>query len=169
MVQEQLKVLLIEDDNGIVESVSIMFKIRWPEVNLISTMYGEKGVELAETESPDIIILDLGLPDTDGFHVLRRIRTFSDVPVIILTVIGDEMNKIKGLELGADDYVVKPFSPGEFLARVRSVTRRLHAPEKTNGTGGRPFIEGKLRVDSGSQEVSIGNKLLKIGPREYEL
>ncbi|MFC1986099.1 response regulator transcription factor [Chloroflexota bacterium] len=168
-MEKQLKVLMIEDDSEIVESVAVMFQLRWPEVNLLSTMYGEKGVELAESESPDIVILDIGLPDMDGFQVLRRIRTFSDVPVVILTVMGEEINKIRGLELGADDYVVKPFSPGEFLARVRAVIRRLHMPETTDGAGGKPFIRGKLRIDFASQEVSVGNKLLKIGPRDYEL
>ncbi len=166
---EQLKVLLIEDDSEIVESVSVMFQLRWPEVRLLSTMYGEKGVELVQTELPDIVILDLGLPDTDGFQVLRRIRSFSDVPVVILTVMGEEINKIRGLELGADDYIVKPFSPGEFLARIRVVIRRMHTAEATGKVGGKPFIRGKLRIDFTSREVSVGDKPLKIGPREYDL
>ncbi|MFC1939132.1 response regulator transcription factor [Chloroflexota bacterium] len=168
-MEEQLKVLLIEDDSGIVESVSVMFQLRWPEVKLLSTMYGEKGVEMVQTEFPDIVILDLGLPDTDGFQVLRRIRSFSDVPVVILTVMGEEINKIRGLELGADDYVVKPFSPGEFLARVRAVIRRMHTTEATGKVGGKPFIRGKLRIDFASQEVCVDDKPLKIGPREYDL
>ncbi len=168
-MEEQLKVLLIEDDSGIVESVSVMFQLRWPGVKLLSTMYGEKGVEMVQTEFPDIVILDLGLPDTDGFQVLRRIRSFSDVPVVILTVMGEEINKIRGLELGADDYVVKPFSPGEFLARVRAVIRRMHPTEATGKVGGKPFIRGKLRIDFASQEVCVDDKPLKIGPREYDL
>ena len=164
-----MKVLLIEDDAEIVESVAVMFQLRWPDANLLSTMYGEKGAELAQNESPDLIILDLGLPDTDGFQVLRKIRTFSDVPVVILTVMGDEINKIRGLELGADDYVVKPFSPGEFLARVKAVMRRTHRTETTGKVGGRPFIRGQLRIDLEAQEVSVGDKLLKLSPREYDL
>ena len=168
-MEGQLKVLLVEDDSGIVESVSVMFQLRWPEVKLLSTMYGEKGVELVQTELPDIVILDLGLPDTDGFQVLRRIRSFSDVPVVILTVMGEEINKIRGLELGADDYIVKPFSPGEFLARVRAVIRRMHTIEATGKVTGKPFIRGKLRIDFASREVSVGDKPLKIGPREYDL
>ncbi|UCG55499.1 MAG: response regulator, partial [Dehalococcoidia bacterium] len=80
-----MRALVIEDDPGIIESISVTFSLRWPEVKLISTMYGEKGVELVKKESPDIVILDLGLPDIDGFQVLRQIRSFCDVLVVILT------------------------------------------------------------------------------------
>ena len=168
-MEEQLKVLLIEDDSGIVESVMAVFGLRWSKADLISTMYGEKGIELARTESPDIIILDLGLPDMDGFQVLRQIRSFSDIPVIILTVMGEETNKIRGLELGADDYIVKPFSPGELLARVRAVLRRGHTTGTTGEVAGNLFIRGRLRMDFTSREVSLGDKLLKISPTQYEI
>jgi len=83
-----MKVLIIEDNPEIIEAVSLCFELRWSDVSIISTDKGEKGVELAESESPDLIILDLGLPDIDGFEVLRQVRFFSDVPVIILTVRG---------------------------------------------------------------------------------
>jgi len=164
-----MKVLLIEDDLEIIESVTLMLQLRWPDANLVSTFFGEKGVELAGKELPDVIILDLGLPDTDGFEVLRKIRAFSDVPVVILTVMGEEMNKIKGLELGADDYIVKPFSPGEFLARVKAVVRRSRIPEAAAEVAEKSSIRGKLRIDFTSQEVSIGDKILKLSPREYDL
>ncbi len=166
---EEMKALVIEDDSGIIESISVTFGLRWPEAKLISTMYGEKGVELVQKESPNIVILDLGLPDIDGFQVLRQIRSFSDVPVVILTVMGEELDRIKGLELGADDYIIKPFSPGEFLARIKAVVRRIHIGERRSDGTDKPFIRGNLRIDFESQEVSIGNKPLKIGPREYEL
>ncbi len=167
-----MKVLLVEDSPEIVDIVTITLKIRWPEVTLISTFLGKAGVELAKTELPDIIVLDLGLPDTDGFQVLRQIRDFSDVPVVILTVRGEETDKIRGLELGADDYIVKPFSPGELLARLRALLRRSLMSETTRKVGGKlsiPSIKGKLRIDFTSQEVSIGDRLIKLGPREYEL
>ena len=166
---EEMKALVIEDDSGIIESISVTFSLRWPNAKLISTMYGEKGVELVQKESPDIVILDLGLPDIDGFQVLRQIRSFSDVPVVILTVIGEELDRIKGLELGADDYITKPFSPGEFLARIKAIVRRTHIGERKSEGIDKPFISGNLRIDFESQEVSIGNKPLKVGPREYEL
>jgi len=113
-----MKVLVIEDDPGIVEVVSLCFQLRWSGTSLVSATSGTKGVELVETESPDVVILDIGLPDIDGYQVLREIRHFSDVPVIMLTVRGEDTNVAKGLELGADDYITKPFSHIELIARV---------------------------------------------------
>jgi len=164
-----MKVLIIEDDPQIIETVALILELRWPEASLISTFFGEKGVELVEKEPPDIVVLDLGLPDIDGFQVLRQIRNFSDVPVVILTVMGAEVDKIKGLELGADDYIVKPFSAGEFLARVKALLRRKEIQEKPVQVVGKPFIRGKFRVDFTSGEVSVGDKLLKLTPGEYRL
>ena len=167
-----MKVLLIEDNSEIVEIVTITLQLRWAEVTLVSTFLGNEGVELAKTEQPDLIMLDLGLPDIDGFQVLRQIRDFSDVPVVILTVRGEEMDKIKGLELGADDYIIKPFSPGELLARMKALLRRSSMSKTTGNVDGKssvPSIKGKLRIDFTSGEVSIGDRLLKLGPREYEL
>ena len=95
-----MKVLLVEDDRNIVESISIILDMRWPDAKLITTSLGEEGIKLAEEENPDIVILDLGLPDISGFEVLKSIRLFSNVPVIILTVRGDEADVTKGLEWG---------------------------------------------------------------------
>ncbi len=167
-----MKVLLIEDNSEIVDIVTITLQLRWAEVTLISTFLGKEGIELAKTEQPDLIMLDLGLPDIDGFQVLRQIRDFSDVPVVILTVREEEMNKIKGLELGADDYITKPFSPGELLARMKALLRRSSMSKATENGDGKPSvpsIKGKLRIDFTSGEVSIGDRLLKLGPREFEL
>jgi two-component system KDP operon response regulator KdpE len=119
-----MKVLIIEDDREIVEIITLAFEIRWPGVELVNTHLGNKGVELAAAENPDVIILDLGLPDTNGFDVLKEIRTFSDIPVMILTVRGEEADIVKGLEWGADDYMVKPFRQLELLSRVKALTRR---------------------------------------------
>ena len=164
-----MKVLLIEDSPEIVETVTMVFQLRWPEASVLTTIHGEKGIELARNESPNIIILDLGLPDIDGFQVLRRLREFTDIPVIILTVRGDETNKIRGLELGADDYVVKPFSPGELLARVRAVTRRLEPAEAKSESVRNLIMFGRLRVDLETKEVAIGDKSLKLSPRAFDL
>jgi len=116
-----------------------------------------------------VIILDLGLPDIDGFQVLEQVRGFSDVPLMILTVRGEEMMKVRGLEAGADDYVTKPFSPVELLARLRAMTRRTQAPAKESDYHIKPFIRGKLRVDFSSGEISIEGKPVKINPREYDM
>lgn len=118
-----MNILIIEDDHEIVEFVSLAFKVGWPGTKLDSTSLGEEGIGLAEKVSPDVILLDLGLPDVSGFEVLRQIRLFSMVPIIILTVRADETDIAKGLEGGADEYVVKPFGQIELLARVRAVLR----------------------------------------------
>jgi len=109
------------------------------------------------------------LPDMDGFQVLHKVRSFSDVPVIILSVREEEIDKIRGLELGADDYIVKPFLPGEFLARVRAVLRRKQIPQERDYTDEKTFIRGRLRVDFVSQEFSIGDKLLKLSPTQFKI
>ena len=164
-----MKVLLIEDDPDIVESIMMIFQIRWPEASVLTTVHGEKGIELVRDESPDIIILDLGLPDIDGLQVLSRVREFSNIPVIILTVRGDEIYKMRGLELGADDYVVKPFSPGELLARIKAVTRRFEATGAKSEVAQKPFILDRLRVDSQSREVTMDGKSIRLSPRSHDL
>ena len=125
-MEEQMKVLLIDDSAEIVESVSLCFELRWPEVDFISADEGGRGIELVKAESPDIIVLDLGLPDIDGLDVLEQIRFFSDVPVIILSVRGGEVDMGRGMELGANDYIVKPFNPTDLLTRVKDVLRRAN-------------------------------------------
>lgn len=164
-----MKILLIEDNPEIQESVALILKLRWPESTLITTLFGEKGVELAEKEIPDLVILDINLPDINGFQVLRQIRSFSNVPLVILTAKEGETDKIKGLELGADDFIVKPFSAGEFLARLKAVLRRQQLPEKEDNVAGKLFIRGNLRADFTSGEVSIGDKLLTLMPSTYSL
>jgi DNA-binding response OmpR family regulator len=138
-----LKALIIEDDPRIVEVISLSFKIRWPEVKLISTNSGEQGISLTEKESPDVIILDLGLPDITGFEVLKAIRLFSSIPVIILSVLGEEESVVKGLELGADEYIVKPFRQLELLARVQAMVRRTGLQQELA-----PMIVGPLHFGS---------------------
>ena len=133
---DNLKVLIIEDEFQIMESLTLCFELRWHGATVIQANEGEKGLELSETETPDVIILDLGLPDIDGYEVLRQIRSFSNVPVVILTARGDESDIVKGLEIGADDYVTKPFEPDKFLARVKSVMCRSVKIESSRLVGG---------------------------------
>ena len=162
-----MKVLIIEDSPEIVESVRLIFQVKWPGAELLSASEGEKGVELAKAESPDLIILDLGLPDRDGLDVLPEIRTFSNAPLIILTARGDEVNKVRGLELGADDYIVKPFSPAEFSARVRAAVRRSQMPVPQADPG--PVIQKRLKIDYAAQEVSIRGEPVKLAPSAFKL
>ena len=115
-----MKVLVIEDDQGVREAISLAFQINWPEAQLVSANLGQTGMEMVKSEAPDVVILDLGLPDMDGFDVLEQIRLFSPVPILILTVRGEKADIDKGLELGANDYVVKPFKPLQLLSRVQA-------------------------------------------------
>jgi len=147
------KVLIIEDDPQIVSFVSVAFQMRWPEAELISTNLGEEGLDLVETENPDLVILDIGLPDADGFDILRQIRLFSSVPVVILTVKTDEADMVRGLEWGADDYVVKPFRQLELLARLKVQLRR-QAPADEEA----PVTYGALRLDPSTFQLNFGGR-----------
>lgn len=115
-----MKVLIIEDDREIVESISLAFQFYWSEVELLSTHLGEKGAKLVKEQKPDAVILDVGLPDMSGFDVLKKIRKFSEVPVIILTARAYESDVIKALKEKANDYVAKPFRQLELLERVKA-------------------------------------------------
>lgn len=119
-----MKALMIEDDPQIVDSVGWAFRMRWPDMDFLSTDSGIQGINLSSEAQPNIIILDLGLPDISGFEVLKGIRKFTDIPIIILTARKDEFDIVKGLEAGADDYLVKPFRQMELLSRIKALLRR---------------------------------------------
>ncbi len=152
-----MKVLIIEDDNEIVEVISLAFEIRWPGVKLVSTHLGEKGVGLVESENPDVVILDLGLPDISGYDVLKEIRTFSGVPILILTVRGEESDVVKGLEWGADDYMVKPFRQLELLSRVKALTRRASSSDRE-----KLLVYGELSFDPSTRQLSYGQREINL-------
>ncbi len=162
-----MKVVVIDDSPEIIEVVSLCFQLRWSGTTLVSASEGTKGLELIEAENPDMVILDIGLPDMDGFQVLREIRLFSQVPVIMLTVRGEDTDVAKGLELGADDYIVKPFSHIELIARVQAVLRRVQGLSVT--TEELPFVSGKLSVDFASNEVMVSGKSVKLSATESKL
>jgi len=124
--QKLWKVLIIEDDKEIVDSVSLSLHKDWPEAEIVSAATGEEGLDLVEAEAPAIVILDLGLPDMSGFDVLRQIRFFSSVPVVVITVREAEEDVAKALELGADDYMTKPFRKKELLARLKAQLRKQY-------------------------------------------
>jgi len=152
-----MKVLIIEDDREIVEIVSLAFEIRWPEAELVSTHLGEKGVGLVESEDPDVVIIDLGLPDISGYDVLKDIRLFSNVPILILTVRGEEADIVKGLEWGADDYMVKPFRQLELLSRIKALTRRA------DPSGGEvPLVCGELRFNPATRQLFRGQMEIAV-------
>lgn len=156
-----MKVLIIEDDENIVESLNIALRMRWPEVELAASHLGEEGLLLAETFLPDVIVLDLGLPDITGFEVLKQMRLFSEVPIIVLTVLGDEDDIVKGLELGADDYIVKPFRKMEFLARVKSLVRR-----KSITTDEPIYIKEPFRISVSAHKLYFNDKKIILTKSE---
>ncbi len=159
-----MKVLIIEDDREIVEVISLAFQIRWPQVKLISASLGEQGVELVESENPDVVILDLGLPDISGFDVLKEVRAFSTVPILILTVRGEEADIVKGLEWGADDYVTKPFRQLELLSRIRALTRRA-----SPSGGETPLVCGELHFNPNIRQLLNGEVEINLTSTEASL
>ena len=132
---------------------------------MISASTGDEGVGAVERFSPEIVILDIGLPDIDGLEVCGRIRHFSDVPVVMLTARHEEVDKVKGLEIGADDYGTKPFSHIELLARVRAVLRRSESQVPASECP--PFEAPPLRIDFASRDVTVEGNSIKLTPIEY--
>ena len=162
-----MKALIIDKSEDTIELVSLCFKLRWPNVDIVTSSTGEHGVELVESERPDIVILDIDLPDIDGFEVMRRIRLFSEVAAIILTERSKELDVLKGFELGADDYITKPFSQVGLLARVKAVLRRSRAFGMEESM--EPFNQGGLHIDYATRRVTVRDKELKLTPIEYSL
>jgi DNA-binding response OmpR family regulator len=162
-----LKVVVIDDSPEIIEVVSLCFQLRWSGTALLSAPTGARGLELIEAETPDIVILDIGLPDMEGFEVLREIRRFSQVPVIMLTVRKEDTDIARGLEMGADDYITKPFSHIELVARVQAVLRRTRG--EAAGTEERPFVSGKITVDFSNNEVTVDGRPVRLTSTESRL
>jgi two-component system, OmpR family, KDP operon response regulator KdpE len=162
-----MKVLVVDDEPDVVESVRLGFTLQWREVDVLGASTGEAALDAIEREHPDIVLLDVGLPDVDGFEVLRRTRAFSDVPVVMLTARDDAMDKVKGLELGADDYVTKPFNHLELMARVKAVLRRHDMPAPTSRAPS--FRSGDLEVDFARQEARLRGERIDLTPTEYKL
>jgi two-component system KDP operon response regulator KdpE len=163
-----VKVLLISDSQQVVRDTSFSLKARYPDVIIIPTGEGRKGIEMVETESPDLVMADSSLPDIDILDLVSEIREFSDVPLIILYETATDMERSIGLERGADEYVNKPFSPMELLARVNALLRR------TRGLGFKPerviSIGSQLTINHTMREVILSTgKRVKLTSIEYHL
>jgi two-component system KDP operon response regulator KdpE len=162
-----MKVVVIEDAEEIVESIRLCIAVRWPECVVLSTPRGTEGLRLAKEESPDVVILDLVLADGNGLDVLKDIRAWSDVPVIIVSLTGDEGIKVRGLEQGADDFIVKPFAHAELLARMRAVLRRARMPSRGQDA---EVMKGKnLTIDMGSGRAFVDGKETELSATEWKL
>jgi two-component system KDP operon response regulator KdpE len=162
-----MRILVVDDEPDVVESIRLGFDLQWREVEVLGAGTGESALDAVERERPDIVLLDVGLPDIDGFAVLTGIRAFSDVPVVMLTARDDAMDKVKGLELGADDYVTKPFNHLELMARVRAVLRRHDMPAPASRAPS--FRSGDLEVDFARQEARLRGERVDLTPTEYKL
>src|SRR3990172_9455840 len=161
-----MKVLVVDDEPDVIEVVNLCFGLRWPEAQVIAAGNAQEALKLVEEHSPDLILLDIMLPDMDGFHLCREIRAFSDIPIMMLTARDSEVDKVRGLEMGADDYITKPFSHLELLARVRAVLRRYQSQLPAVGE---VFDSGALRIDYASRAVTVNGAPVRLTPTEYSL
>jgi two-component system KDP operon response regulator KdpE len=159
------RVLVVDDEERMVRFIRLNLEHDGFEV--IEAFNGSRAIERLRDALPDIVLLDVMLPDMEGFEVLELIRDLSDVPVIMLTARGEEEDRVRGLELGADDYVTKPFSPRELVSRVRAVLRRAEA---SRGEPHGPIhIDQRLMLDFDRREIWVDGKLVKLRPTEYRL
>jgi len=160
-----VKVLVVDDAPEVVDTIKICISIRWPGSTVLTSMRGGEVARLVETEEPDIVLLDLGLPDIDGIEVLKKIRESSEVPVIIVSVRNDDLSKVTSLELGADNYIVKPFSHTELLARIRAVLRRTNNQVLWNHEG---IVGGPgLTIDLAGRKLLRNGKEVSLTPNEW--
>ena len=165
---EKMKALLIDPNSETLDMLSLGLKLRWPDCSIVHTGEGTQGIGMAETESPHMIVMEINLTDIDGFEVIRHIRLFSNTPIIILSARTDEMDIVRALEMGADDYVIKPFSPLDFLARSKAILRRI-GMYPSDGEDLPPFITDSFSIDFSARRVIQDDQEVHLTPTEYRL
>jgi DNA-binding response OmpR family regulator len=158
-------VLVVEDESSIASFVALYLKNAGYTVRTAAT--GNEALAQFQASPPGLIVLDLMLPDIDGIEICRRIRKTSDVPILMLTARDEDVDKIIGLEVGADDYLTKPFNPRELVARVKSILRRS-SPERRQ-IESKQLRHGQLLVDAGRREVRVGDEEIQLAPKEFDL
>jgi two-component system alkaline phosphatase synthesis response regulator PhoP len=158
-------VLVVEDEASIASFVSLYLKNAGYAVKAVSN--GTDALAQVEAEQPALIVLDLMLPDMDGIDVCRRIRQRRDIPILMLTARDEDIDKIIGLEVGADDYMTKPFNPRELVARVKSILRRSTPERRVSESA--EIRHGDLHVDAGRREVRVGDEEIQLAPKEFDL
>jgi two-component system KDP operon response regulator KdpE len=159
------RILVVDDEERMVRFIRL--NLEQDGFRVVEAFRGAQAVDHLRTTLPDLVLLDVMLPDLDGFEVLKMIREISAVPVIMLTAKGEEEDIIRGLELGADDYITKPFSPGVLVRRVRAVLRR--AETATGSIHGLIEVDNRLKIDFDRHEVWVDGKLVSLRPTEYRL
>src|SRR5579884_642982 len=165
--QVHMKILVVDDDAHILDALTVGFQLQWQDSVIIPAGYGETGLQKFYDENPDVVVLDVNMPGKNGFEVLQDIRRVSDVPVIVLTARGEEMDQVRGLELGADDYIVKPFSHLALIARIKAVLRRAQLPQPVNALP--DFVAGDLAINFQNHEVTVRGERVRLTPVEYKL
>ena len=162
----KVTILVVEDDASVRNLISTTLKAH--DYRYLTTATGESAVMEAASHNPDILLLDLGLPDIDGVEVIRRIRSWSNAPIIVISARSEDSDKIDALDAGADDYLTKPFSVDELLARLRATQRRL-ALVRSDTPQQAVYVNGQLRIDFASGCAYLGEDELHLTPIEYKL
>lgn len=162
-----MKVLVADDDPNVREIIRLYFEKQ--QIELIAAADGREALEKMEREQPDVVILDVMMPQMDGFEACREIRKKWDTPIIMLTAKDEEFDRVLGLELGADDYVTKPFSPREIVARIRAIMRRLQPKPKVEEEAHRTFVFDQLTIDLDKREVIVSGEKVSFRPKEFDL
>lgn len=160
-------VLIVEDEEGICNFISAILSSN--NFNIIKTAKGKEAISMAASHCPDLILLDLGLPDIDGIEVLKIIRTWSNLPVIVVSARGHEREKVEALDLGADDYITKPFGTSELLARIRTALRHSQKNSSDNISQMDKITVGELEINYVKRVVSLAGKEIHLTPIEYKL
>lgn len=161
-------VLIVEDEENLLEA--LRYNLEKEGYSVLAATDGREGLEIAREAKPDLLILDIMLPRLDGFEVCRILRRETNIPILMLTAKGDEVDRVVGLELGADDYVTKPFSMRELLARVRAMLRRSNIASDTAPNRGAELLRaGDIEVDLASHTVRLGGAAIDLRPREFDL
>ena len=163
----KLHILVVEDDTSIRNLITTTLKAH--DYSFVTAGTGEEAVMTAASHNPDVMLLDLGLPDIDGVEVIGRVRSWSNLPIIVISARSEDSDKIDALDAGADDYLTKPFSVEELLARLRVVQRRLALMEEQNDRENSVFVNGALKVDYASGCVYVGEEEIHLTPIEYKL
>jgi DNA-binding response OmpR family regulator len=159
-------VLVADDAPEVAKAVAFALRMAWPGCDVRTAQNGEDAIALFDAETPDLVILDVAMPRPDGFEVLRHVRESSDVPVLMLTVHDATIDKIRALDLGADDYLTKPFDHLELLARLRALLRRVGSTFPAAGEG---FTTGDLSIDFTTHEVRLAGDVVRLTSTEYRL
>lgn len=163
--KRKVRILVVDDEPRYVRAIQVNLEASGYEV--LAARDGQTAIDLAASEAPDLVLLDIRMPGLDGYEVCQRIREFSAMPIIMLTALAEDADKVKGLDIGADDYVTKPFSADELLARVRAALRRVELSERREPPP--TFQAGDLLVDFARQRVFVRGQEVNLTPTEYRL